>query len=104
VRFDFAYGYPVDFAAALQAATGKSDRDLSASRTQFSPEFINRVKATSSFYGRSLTMLSSIRSPLNSAHITTEITSLAIPFWWNVVLHCSARGTPMCGGLALDSS
>jgi hypothetical protein len=26
--FDFAYGYPVDFAAALQAATGKSDRDL----------------------------------------------------------------------------
>ena len=28
VSFDFAYGYPVDFAAALQAATGKSDRDL----------------------------------------------------------------------------
>ena len=28
VCFDFAYGYPVDFAAALQAATGKSDRDL----------------------------------------------------------------------------
>ena len=26
--FDFAYGYPVDFAAALQAVTGKSDRDL----------------------------------------------------------------------------
>jgi precorrin-8X/cobalt-precorrin-8 methylmutase len=26
--FDFAYGYPVDFAPALQAATGKSDRDL----------------------------------------------------------------------------
>lgn len=26
--FDFAYGYPVDFAAALQAATGKSGRDL----------------------------------------------------------------------------
>jgi hypothetical protein len=26
--FDFAYGYPVDFAAAVQAATGKSDRDL----------------------------------------------------------------------------
>ena len=26
--FDFAYGYPVDFAAALQAATGKSDQDL----------------------------------------------------------------------------
>ncbi len=26
--FDFAYGYPVDFAAALQAATGKSDREL----------------------------------------------------------------------------
>ena len=26
--FDFAYGYPVDFAAALQAATGRSDRDL----------------------------------------------------------------------------
>jgi hypothetical protein len=26
--FDFAYGYPVDFAAALQAATGQSDRDL----------------------------------------------------------------------------
>ena len=26
--FDFAYGYPVDFAAALHAATGKSDRDL----------------------------------------------------------------------------
>jgi hypothetical protein len=26
--FDFAYGYPVDFAAAPQAATGKSDRDL----------------------------------------------------------------------------
>jgi hypothetical protein len=25
---DFAYGYPVDFAAALQAVTGKSDRDL----------------------------------------------------------------------------
>jgi hypothetical protein len=25
--FDFAYGYPVDFAAALQAVTGKSDRD-----------------------------------------------------------------------------
>src|SRR5437879_13403471 len=24
VCFDFAYGYPVDFAAALQAATGKS--------------------------------------------------------------------------------
>jgi precorrin-8X/cobalt-precorrin-8 methylmutase len=28
VCFDFAYGCPVDFAAALQAATGKSDRDL----------------------------------------------------------------------------
>jgi hypothetical protein len=28
VSFDFAYGYPVDFAAALQAATGKSDRVL----------------------------------------------------------------------------
>jgi hypothetical protein len=28
VCLDFAYGYPVDFAAALQAATGKSDRDL----------------------------------------------------------------------------
>jgi precorrin-8X/cobalt-precorrin-8 methylmutase len=28
LSFDFAYGYPVDFAAALQAATGKSDRDL----------------------------------------------------------------------------
>jgi len=28
VCFDFAYGYPVDFAAALPAATGKSDRDL----------------------------------------------------------------------------
>ena len=28
VCFDFAYGYPVDFAAALQAATEKSDRDL----------------------------------------------------------------------------
>jgi precorrin-8X/cobalt-precorrin-8 methylmutase len=28
VCFDFAYGYPVDFAAALQAAIGKSDRDL----------------------------------------------------------------------------
>jgi len=26
--FDFAYGYPVDFAAALQSATGKSDSDL----------------------------------------------------------------------------
>jgi hypothetical protein len=26
--FDFACGYPVDFAVALQAATGKSDRDL----------------------------------------------------------------------------
>src|SRR5215469_465694 len=26
--FDFAYSYPVDFAAALQAATGKSDEDL----------------------------------------------------------------------------
>lgn len=26
--FDFAYGYPVDFAAALQAATGRSDGDL----------------------------------------------------------------------------
>jgi hypothetical protein len=26
--FDFAYGYPVDFAAALQVATGKLDRDL----------------------------------------------------------------------------
>jgi hypothetical protein len=26
--FDFAYGYPVDFAAALQAATGMSDKDL----------------------------------------------------------------------------
>jgi hypothetical protein len=26
--FDFAYGYPVDFAAAFQAATGKSDLDL----------------------------------------------------------------------------
>jgi hypothetical protein len=25
---DFAYGYPVDFGAALQAVTGKSDRDL----------------------------------------------------------------------------
>jgi hypothetical protein len=24
LSFDFAYGYPVDFAAALQAATGKS--------------------------------------------------------------------------------
>jgi molybdopterin molybdotransferase len=28
LSFDFAYGYPVDFAPALQAATGKSDRDL----------------------------------------------------------------------------
>jgi hypothetical protein len=28
VCFDFAYGYPVDFAAALQVATGKSDQDL----------------------------------------------------------------------------
>jgi hypothetical protein len=28
ICFDFAYGYPVDFPAALQAATGKSDRDL----------------------------------------------------------------------------
>jgi hypothetical protein len=28
VCFDFAYGYPVDFAAALQAATGMSDRNL----------------------------------------------------------------------------
>jgi precorrin-8X/cobalt-precorrin-8 methylmutase len=28
VGFDFAYGYPVDFAAALQAATGMSDKDL----------------------------------------------------------------------------
>jgi precorrin-8X/cobalt-precorrin-8 methylmutase len=26
--FDFAYGYPVDFPAALQAATGESDQDL----------------------------------------------------------------------------
>ena len=26
--FDFAYGYPVDFGAALQAATGKSDQEL----------------------------------------------------------------------------
>jgi hypothetical protein len=26
--FDFAYGYPMDFPAALQAVTGKSDRDL----------------------------------------------------------------------------
>jgi precorrin-8X/cobalt-precorrin-8 methylmutase len=26
--FDFAYGYPVDFPAALQVATGKSDKDL----------------------------------------------------------------------------
>ena len=26
--FDFAYGYPRDFASALQAATGKSDEDL----------------------------------------------------------------------------
>ena len=26
--FDFAYGYPVDFAAALQAVTGNSERDL----------------------------------------------------------------------------
>ena len=25
VCFDFAYGYPVDFAAALESATGKSD-------------------------------------------------------------------------------
>lgn len=28
VCFDFAYGYPVDFGAALQAATGKSDKEL----------------------------------------------------------------------------
>jgi hypothetical protein len=28
LSFDFAYGYPVDFGVALQAATGKSDRDL----------------------------------------------------------------------------
>jgi hypothetical protein len=28
LSFDFAYGYPVDFAGAVQAATGKSDRDL----------------------------------------------------------------------------
>ena len=28
VCFDFAYGYPVDFAATLQAATGRSDREL----------------------------------------------------------------------------
>ena len=28
LSFDFAYGYPVDFGAALQAATGKSDLDL----------------------------------------------------------------------------
>ena len=26
--FDFAHGYPVDFAAALEAATGKWDLDL----------------------------------------------------------------------------
>lgn len=26
--FDFAYGYPSDFSAALQAATGKSEREL----------------------------------------------------------------------------
>jgi len=28
VSFDFAYGYPADFAAALQAATGMSDKEL----------------------------------------------------------------------------
>jgi hypothetical protein len=28
VSFDFAYGYPVDFAAAIQVATGKSERAL----------------------------------------------------------------------------
>jgi len=28
LSFDFAYGYPIDFAPALQAVTGKSDRDL----------------------------------------------------------------------------
>src|SRR5207302_5660979 len=28
VGFDFAYGYSVDFAAALQAATGMSDKEL----------------------------------------------------------------------------
>jgi hypothetical protein len=28
LSFDFAYGYPVDFPAALQAATGKLDQDL----------------------------------------------------------------------------
>jgi molybdopterin molybdotransferase len=28
LSFDFAYGYPVDSGVALQAATGKSDRDL----------------------------------------------------------------------------
>ena len=28
VGFDFAYGYPVDFAAALQAAIGRSDQEL----------------------------------------------------------------------------
>jgi precorrin-8X/cobalt-precorrin-8 methylmutase len=28
VGFDFAYGYPVDFAVALQAATGRSDQEL----------------------------------------------------------------------------
>jgi hypothetical protein len=28
VCFDFAYGYPVDFGPALQAATGKSDKEM----------------------------------------------------------------------------
>src|SRR5262249_2162728 len=55
-------------------------------------------KATSNFSALLLTTLPSIRFLLKPAHIAIAITSLAIPFWWNIALHYSARGTPMCVG------
>src|SRR6516162_2901830 len=62
--------------------------------------YISRGKATSNFSARTLTMPSLIRSQLRSAHIAIGITSLGIPFWWNVALHYSARGARTCAGLA----
>jgi hypothetical protein len=47
LSFDFAYGYPVDFPAALQAATGKSDQDLPWSMVwQYLSEQIKDDEAT----------------------------------------------------------
>jgi len=53
VCFDFAYGYPVDFAAALQAAAGRSDRDL-AVRLALNDDrgLVRRRQALENFFTR----------------------------------------------------